>query len=372
METIEVITLHHVTNFGSLLQTYATEQILRRQGYDVKIIDFVPEGLSFKRAVWPKGGKIIRKIIKIFPLLFCNLFQFYMVDAFLKHYVTLTDERYRNYFELSARKLEADIYISGSDQVWNTQNNNSEEDLGAYYLAFAQQKPRIAYAGSFGKNDFSENEKKRIMVWLTQYTAISVREDTGLQILSELGLEGTHVVDPTFLLTKREWIDFCKKERKTSPQSGYIFVYNLNRNKLIEKIAKLISGRYGLRIVNFADTFEFIKGADNRLFNTPFDFLNYLVNAEYVITDSFHGTSFSLNMEKQFIVVAAPKYNSRIESVLRMAHCEDRIVTSADDALNLCENKIDYNRVSCDINQQREYSMKFLERAIDECKYYRK
>lgn len=372
MSKIGVITLHRVTNFGSLLQTYATERTLQKQGYDVKVIDFVPEGLSFKRALWPKGGSIIKKTTKFFPLLACNIYQFHMCNHFLKHYVTLTDERYHSYGELKARKLEADIYLSGSDQVWNTQNNNPKEDLGAYYLAFCEDKPRIAYAGSFGRTSFSDDEKARIKPWLSLYTAISVREDTGLTILKELGVEGIHVVDPTFLLNKSEWLEFYKQTRRNLPKDGYVFVYNLNRNKLIEEIAQRIAKKHGLRIVNFADTFEFIHGATNRLFNTPFDFLGYLANAEYVITDSFHGTSFSLNLEKQFVTVAAPKYNSRIESVLRMMHCEDRLVKSAEEAIRICEQKIDYSLVFCEVNKQRERSMKFLESALYECEHNRK
>lgn len=372
MKLIEIITLHRVTNFGSLLQTYATEQILKKLGYAVKIIDFVPEGLSFKRAIWPKCGSIFKKTIKFFPLLACNIFQFHISDHFLKKYVTLTDKKYHSYSELQTRRLEADIYLSGSDQVWNTQNNNPNEDLGAYYLAFCDDKPRIAYAGSFGRTSFSSEEMERIKQWLSQYTAISVREDTGTQILNEMGLKGTHVVDPTFLLTKRDWLEFYNSTRANLPKGGYVFVYNLNRNKLVEEIAQRIAKNQGLRIVNFADTFEFVHGAENKIFNSPFDFLGYLTNADYVITDSFHGTSFSLNMEKQFVTVAAPKYNSRIESVLRMMHCEDRLVTSVEDALKMCSQRIDYSCISYEVSKQRKRSMKYLENALYECECNRK
>lgn len=368
---IVILTLHRVTNFGSLLQTYATELILKKMGHEVEVIDFVPEGLTFKRAIWPKNGNVLKKLIKLIPLMICNVYQFHMSDKFLKKNITLTKKRYKNYNELERLNLDGDIYLSGSDQVWNTQNGNSEEDLGAYYLSFAEGKPKIAYAGSFGRTDFSVDEKVEMKKRLEKYNSISVREADGVRIINSLGIICTHVVDPTFLASRKEWTNFYFANKKSLPKKGYIFVYNLNRNKLIETIAKNAAKKYGLKIINFADTFEYIIGAKNKMFNDPYDFIGYLANAEYVITDSFHGTSFSINMEKQFVTVAAPKYNCRIESVLNMMHCEDRLADDLEDALRILDNRIDYSVITPIVEEQRSRSKEFLEKAIDECKCYR-
>lgn len=367
MKKVSVITLHRVTNFGSLLQTYATETIIKRMGYEVEIIDFVPEGLSFKRAIWPKNSVFTKKVLKFLPLFICNLYQFRMADMFLKRYISLSPQKYDNYTELAKADIKSNIFLSGSDQVWNIQNNNPQQDLGAYYLSFINELPKIAYAGSFGREEFNNEEKSIVKDWLKKYNAISVREDSGLRILKDMELTGVHVVDPTFLITKDEWSTFCSQNSICAPKEGYVFVYNLNRNKLLEEIALKVAKKYNLGIVNFADTFEFIPGAYNKLFNTPLDFLAYLSNAEYVITDSFHGTSFSINMEKQFITVAAPKYNTRIESVLRMMHCEERLVKTVDAAMELCENPIDYSVITPIVNYNREQSKQFLENALHEC-----
>lgn len=365
MQRVAVITLHRVTNFGSLLQTFATENTLHQLGYDVEILDFVPEGLTFKRAIWPKSGSIIKKIIKFLPLLACNLFQYHMSDSFLRNHLSLSKKRYGSFAELSKASISADLFLSGSDQVWNTQNNNPKEDLGAYYLSFVQNKPKVAYAGSFGRTDFSKEELKQIEKWLKQYRAISVREDSGLQLLEEMGIEGTHVVDPTFLLDRTQWLDFYSSHRKAFPDTGYVFVYNLNRNKIIEEIAIAVAKEKGLRIVNFADTFEFIHGAKNKLFNTPLDFLGYIANADYVITDSFHGTSFSINLGRQFVTVAAPKYNTRIESVLRMMSLEDRLVSNSEKALQVLYRPIDYAKTNEIVGDRRRESIIFLENALN-------
>lgn len=361
---IEIITLHRITNFGSLLQTYATQHYIEKLGYKAEVLDFVPEGISFKRGIWPKGGSVWKKTIKFIPLFLCNVAQFHMCNTFLKKNIHLSKKRYKSYEELVKDIPRADIYLSGSDQVWNTQNNNPTNDLQAYYLCFVPNDVRkIAYAGSFGKTEFTEEEKNKIHRWLCRYQAISVREDTAVETLKDLGVVGQHVVDPTLLLSAEEWAKFCNKK---APNSGYVFVYNLNRNKLLESIAVKIAKQKGLRIVNFADTFEFIKGAKNRLNNTAIDFLNYISHADFVVTDSFHGTAFSLNFERQFLCVAAPKYNCRLESILRLTGLlENRMVYSEKQAMEEAERELDYIEISERLETARIKSRDFLKCALE-------
>lgn len=358
---VEVITLHRVTNFGSLLQTYATQRCLEQLGCEVETVDFVPEGLTFYRSVWPKGHSTVKRLIKLAPLMVCNMIQFSMSDRFLRKHIHLTDKRYGCYGELEVDCPKADVYLSGSDQVWNTQNNNPPADLGAYYLAFAGDSKKIAYAGSFGKDDFSPAEKNMVTAWLKKYHALSVREDTALNTLRDFGLDGVHVVDPTLLLTAQQWRDFCTKKK---PKPGYVFIYNLNRNKVLEQAALAIAKKKGLRVVNFADTFEFVKGAENRFGNDPLDFINYISNADYVLTDSFHGTAFSLNFSRQVLSIPAPKYNCRLESILRLTGCEDRMFTSVEEALKKVDAPIDYSAVNEKLNAARKASMEYLKEAL--------
>lgn len=361
---VSIITLHRITNFGSLLQTYATQKYIESLGYDTEVVDFVPDGITFKRGVWPKGASFASKAIKFAPLLFCNVLQFSMVDKYLKENIKTTAVRYNNYKELVENVPKADIYLSGSDQVWNTQNNNPEDDLRAYYLCFVpENKRKIAYAGSFGKEDFSDAEKAKISGWLKSYDYISVREDAALKTLESMDVSGEWVTDPTLLISQSEWREFCKK---APPEPGYVFVYNLNRNKLLEEAAVKIAQEKGLRVVNFADTFEFIKGAENRFNNDAFDFLNYISNADFVVTDSFHGTAFSLNFNRQFVCVSAPKYNCRLESILRLTGLlEGRLVFDIESALDVAKTEIDYNAVEPKLEAQREKSREFLKNALE-------
>jgi len=365
---VEIITLHRITNFGSMLQTYATQTAIEKLGHEAEVLDFVPEGMSFKRANWPNNDvPAWKKLIKFPPLLAVNLVEYSDVNRFLRKYIHLSSKRYHCYQEIMADIPVADAYLSGSDQVWNTQNNNPPEDLKAYYLGFAPEgKKRIAYAGSFGKNTFTEDEERIIKEFIAKYDHISVREDDGLRILQGFGFDnGVHVVDPTLLLRGEEWREFASG--KKAPKSGYVFVYNLNRNGLIKEMAKAIAKEKGLRIINFADTFDFIKGAKNRMGNTAEDFVNHIANADYVVTDSFHGTAFSLNLNRQVIVVKAPRYNSRIESILRVSGLLDtRLVGSVEEGLQAASNTIDFEDVNQRIDNARKQSLNYLKTALDE------
>lgn len=363
---VEIITLHRITNFGSMLQTYATQTAIEKLGHKAEVLDFVPEGMSFRRANWPKNEvPMWKKLIKLPALFAINLIEYSDVNRFLRKYIHLSPKRYKCYQDILNDIPEADAYLSGSDQVWNTQNNNPPEDLKAYYLGFAPKgKKRIAYAGSFGKNTFTPEEESIIKEYITKYDYISVREDDGLNILHRFGFDnGVHVVDPTLLLRGEDWRKFASV--KKAPKPGYVFVYNLNRNGLIKEVALDIAKEKGLRIINFADTFDFIKDAENRFGNTAEDFVNHIANADYVVTDSFHGTAFSLNLNRQVIVVKAPRYNSRIESILRVAGLlETRLVGTVEDGLKAASLAIDYKEVNPRIEAERKKSYEYLKNAL--------
>lgn len=363
---VEIITLHRITNFGSMLQTYATQAAIEKLGHRAEVLDFVPDGITFKRGCWPKNDvPAWKKLIKLGPLFVVNVIQYNILDRFLGKYIHTTPKRYGCYQDILDDIPQADAYVSGSDQVWNTQNNNPKDDLKAYYLGFAPEgKKRIAYAGSFGKNSFTEEESAIIREYIAKYDHVAVREDDGLKILERHGFhDGVHVVDPTLLLNAEEWTKFANKK---APKEKYVFVYNLNRNALIKEIALKIAAERGLKIINFADSMDFIPGAKNRLFNTAMDFINHIANAEIVVTDSFHGTAFSINFSKQFICIKAPRYNSRLESILRQTGLVDtRMVGSAEEGLEASRQQIDYAKVNAIMDEARKKSYEYLKNAIE-------
>lgn len=350
-----------------MLQTYATQTAIAKLGYETEVLDFVPDGITFWRGCWPKNDSPVWKKLLKLPLLFAvNLIEYHDVSRFLHRYIHLSPKRYGSYNDIINEIPVADAYLSGSDQVWNTQNNNPPEDLKAYYLGFVPEgKKRIAYAGSFGKNTFTSEEETIIKEYIAKYDHISVREDDGLRILHHFGFDNVvHVVDPTLLLKGEDWSKFASA--KKAPKAGYVFVYNLNRNRLIKDIAQAIAKEKGLRMINFADTFDFVPGAKNRFGNSAEDFVNHIAHADYVVTDSFHGTAFSINFNRQFVCVKAPRYNSRIESVLRVAGLlNTRLVGNVSDGLNAASMLIDYNDVNSRIEAERKKSYEYLKNALN-------
>lgn len=360
---ISVITLHRVTNFGSLLQTYATQTALETLGHNVEILDFVPEGLTFRRAVYPRGGSLVKKLVKLLPLAAVNAVQYRMTDRFLQKHIHLSARRFATYRQLTASHPPADVYLTGSDQVWNTQNSNQKDDIQAYYLCFAPDgAKKIAYAASFGKCDFPPEEEVDIRRWLARYDRIAVREDSGLSVLARMGIEnGVHVADPTLLLNADEWRAFCDKP---IPSGRYVFIYNLNRSRLVEEIAAGVARERGISVVNFADALEFVPGAKNRLGNTPMDFLRYLAGAELVVTDSFHGTAFSINLGRPFLSVAPPKYALRLESILRQFGVFSRYCADVETGLSAARQEIDVPAVQAALASVRAQSLSYLSDAL--------
>jgi len=362
---VEIVTLHRITNFGSMLQTYATQTAIRKLGYQTEVLDFVPIGMTFKRALFPPVDVPLGiQAIKFIPRLVCMVIEFQIMNSFITKYIKVSPLKYSCYQDILKNVPEADAYLSGSDQVWNTQNKNTDDDLKAYYLGFVPEgKQRIAYAGSFGKSHFTQSETEIIKEYIAKYSSVSVREDDGITMLEGLGFtKGVHVVDPTLLLNSVEWKQFASTAN--TPKKGYVFVYNLNRNRLVKDIATGIAKENHLRIINFADSFDFIPGAKNRVGNTALDFINHIANADYVVTDSFHGVAFSINLNIPFVCVRAPRYNSRLESILRMANLQERIVETRNAGVEVSNKTIDFNSVNGRMDSARKRSIDYLKEAI--------
>ena len=366
---VSVITLHHVRNFGSMLQTYATQQVLIKQGCDSEIINFIPNGLRLIEGIHTirKTGNFFKDLIRKCVAYITFSDRQLVMLRFMRKHICLSEKTYYSYEELQGNPPLSEIYLSGSDQIWNTQNKNNAQDIQAYYLNFgARSTRRISYASSIGKTTFENKERQMVKKWLSNYSSISVRENQAVKLLGQIGIQHVkHVLDPTLLLTETQWVDFFSKYgKKRHAIKPYIFVYNLNRNSEIKKTAALLEKERNLKIVNFADTLDFIKGANNRLHNTAYDFLYFLWNAEIILTDSFHGTAFSINFSKQFVAYSAPKYNSRIESILELFNLESRLVVDKEDAFKVVEKKIDYSEVKIALEKERAKSNEYLRRAL--------
>ena len=365
---VGIITQHRVVNYGSVLQTYALQEKIKELGYVCEVIDYYPERftpLGMLKRIKNKGDKfkksfLIRTAARVI-IIPSYAIRFNMFFKFLNNRIDMTSKTYKTEKELEEENFGYDIYCTGSDQVWNYGWNEKIEY--PYYLAFAPDSARkISYAASFGKSKLEHEEIGETRKLLKRYDKISLRELSGVKIVDELGIEGSvNVLDPTLLLTGEDW-------RKISSgkytDDKYILIYNLNRNPRIDSYAKELSGKTGLEVRYLSyQLHEFYK--NGKMFCNPHveDFLALIDGAQYVVTDSFHATAFSLNFNKEFIIVYPGKYSTRLQSILEILNLTNRVAKDEKD-MSIVESRIDYSRVNALLDAERIRSLAWLRAAL--------
>lgn len=366
-KTVAYLTRHAVSNYGSVLQAYATQTALEKLGCNAVCINYyradekteniVDTRLKSVSAKWNKNA-LTRLIFKATQK---PVYDF--ADKRFEEYrkiVKVTDKEYNSEAELKSDIPKADIYMTGSDQVWNTVVCGKIDPV--YFLSFLpKEAKKIAYAASFGGASVAEKDKARIKSWLEEYDKVTIRENSGIKIASELGIHAEQVLDPTFLLDKNEWEKLIPN-RKCDEK--YVLVYQLHPNKQFDAYAKEFAKRKGLRLYRVSHCFHHIVRSGKFICCPPVgEFLWYIKNAEYFLTDSFHGTAFSIGLNTQFADVLPKSYSERISSILELIGYENRILKSYDD-FKIAEEKIDFNRVNKIISSERKKSFDILKTMI--------
>jgi polysaccharide pyruvyl transferase WcaK-like protein len=298
-------------------------------------------------------------------LLFETKYASAILNRFLRKYVKLTPRRFHSFDALQRNPPAADIYVTGSDQVWNGIYNAGVDRT--FYLDFAPAgATRIAYAASFGLEELPEDQLAATRRLIHKYNAISVREESALRILEELGWSGaTHVLDPTLMLNRADWAKLASPRPRGE---RYLLIYSVegaSKEPVLEN-ARLIARRLQLKIYQAAGGIRSrIKGCDKVFyFVSPGHFLSLLLNAEFVVASSFHGTAFSINLNRPFISVMPRRYTGRAASLLKILGLEDRLVVDSCD-LHKVLAPIDYERVNRQLDTERDKSRSFLVAALD-------
>lgn len=337
---IKTITCHDVYNLGASLQAYALQHYLESRGHDVQIIDYKPDYQSRHYKLWIVANPVFDKpIIKQLYLLaklperLWALRRKKVFDVFTEKYLKQTT-RYNSYEELRADAPQADCYIAGSDQIWNPLFFSSRD--AAFYMDFgAKEVKRISYAASFATPTVPPEFREFMSSKLKGIDAVSIRERISLPLLAELGREdGVAVCDPVFLLSRDEWNETLKHENlQTCTNDKYLLVYLTDKGPQIERIAQEIKLRTGWKIYSVGG----IKAqcADRSFSNAgPLDFVQLIRDAQFVISNSFHATAFSLIMGTKFCVVnRADAINERMKSILEDYGLSHRLVSEYSDTL---------------------------------------
>lgn len=265
-----------------------------------------------------------------------------------------------------------DVVVCGSDQLWAPSNVISDY----FTLTIIPTSIRkISYAASFGVDKVPNVLKCRYKRFLSRFEAISVREERGRELIYELiGRDAKVVLDPTLMLEKEEW-NYLSEQSRIKIGEPYIFCYFLGTNQKHRDFAKELAKRTQTKIVTFPH-FKIHNTADENfgdepIYNAgPIEFLRLIRNAEYVCTDSFHGTVFSLIFERSVAVFerfekdSAESTNSRIYTLLDNVGILDSIYRDEKDVESYLSNKIDYEAIQKKLDYLREKSFRFLDEAI--------
>lgn len=385
MKKVGIVSCYFKNNYGSMLQAYATKKILDNNNIPNETIN-IDNNIDFKKGkrkyyasqlfnfkfIKSKFGmiklKLDKKIVK-------NLGKNISIrDSKYKEFrkefnLSISCPDYKSLSEMADAKY-SDVIV-GSDQLWLPVNVVSD-----YYTLnwVSDNINKISYATSFGISKIPDKYTDEYKKFLSRINYLSVREESGKKICDEYGISSKVVCDPTILLTKEEWEQEAIQERIISDK--YILCYFLGSNIEHRKFAEKLKEKTGYKIVSLNHADEYVKYSDTFADITPYDigpreWINLIKNAEYVCTDSFHGTVFSLLFNRTFFDFRRysesnkMSTNSRIDSLLDLAGVDkDRILTGNEDVDTVIKYKINYNKVNKNIDKIRQESKKWLLSSI--------
>lgn len=368
---IKTITCHDVYNFGASLQAYALQTYLEQQGHQVEIIHYKPDYLSGHYRLWAVSNPVFDKpfikqlyLLAKLPGRLMSLKRKKVFDEFTAKYLKLT-RRYNSYEELKEDAPEADAYIAGSDQIWNTLFHNGRD--AAFYLDFGKPEvKRISYAASFATPDIVPEYREFVMKELSIFKSISVRESSAVRLSKDLGYFAIQVVDPVFLLSKNEWDSLLEDDETNLPiiseVEKYILVYDFMNDKNIQNVAERIAKLNGWKIYTIFKS----KYSNKSFFYTgPTTFIHLIKNAQCVISNSFHGTAFSLIYQRDFFVVNREDgLNTRMRDLLSHYSISERMIHVDVEDRTLITH-INYEKIKLIIENDIEFSRNWLNFNLD-------
>ena len=308
------ITCQNSSNHGARLQCYALVHWLQKQGHEVEVIDYRPaRSLDRKLWYWPGSSFLLwYRFFFHFLARKRNIERRKYFDAFSQKYLPLTKTIYSNISDLRNNPPEADLYLAGSDQIWNTYLRNGRDP--AYYLDFGSPiVRRESFAASFGTSSLKPGTELFVKENLKRFDKITVREQSALSILDSLGIEGSVQEDPVFLLSASEW-DIVADG--TGAGERYLLVYDFYLGDDIKVEAQRIANETGLKI--FSICHSKLSYADkNYVYAGPETFVSLVKYASFLISNSFHGTAFAIIYGVPFKVLDRPDgLNIRMHDLL--------------------------------------------------------
>jgi hypothetical protein len=383
MKKIGVLTQPLGHNYGGIMQAYALQRVLENIGYEAKVIDIrkqvsttflsftFKEGVKFFLNFFLKG--YLKKSFLMAPTKEDFDKIYVKNNNFINKYIKRTKR-----FEFIKSNLEIDVYkfdafVVGSDQVWRPEYSLNMPNFFLDFLENISVVKKISYAASFGVDDltFSEEESSNYSKLLKLFDKVSVREDSGVSICRDkFGVDAELVLDPTLLLNVQDYEKLIEEDKNGIIIPNSLMCYVLDENKDIDFLISKLSLELNLTPNIIYPKIRYNKlgkvDIENSIYPSVVTWLDGFRNAEFVITDSFHGMVFSILFNKQFLVIGNKDRGlSRFASLLKMLQLESRLIYSVENLdLNLIKNNINYKLVNDIIISERKKSFDFLNNAL--------
>lgn len=373
---IGIVTFNSAHNYGAVLQAWSLQTYLEKQGHDVDIVNLRPWVIDDVYAMAKKKRLVENEYVntalnKLRIAKNCvtqpvKLKRRRNFERFINTKLNVT-KVYRSGAEIRAdKRLKYDVLIAGSDQIWNS--GITKKIDSAYFLDFGKpDTKRISYAASIGGKELQEIEYELFRNFLQKIDYISVREINAKRCLEPLTDKNIEIVaDPTFLLKQK---DFDKLKKSYHVKKPYIYVHNVHlvrEDVELNEVARELSRRTGLPIVSNRKEKFFENEAGKFLTGTPEEFIGVIADAEYVVTNSFHATVFSIIYHRNFITI--PHYNNpdRMQNLLKELGVSNHLMNAAEMIPeDLSDLAIDYEDVELKKEKMSKHSRHFLKRAID-------
>ena len=368
-----LITIYHVPNYGSVLQTYATQELLRSFGHDVRVIRYN----YFNERYYEEAGhtQSLRERLYFLKPLLMPFSKAAVLQRFRNKYLNFTD-LFNSIEELNKYDWEDyDAFIVGSDQVWNTKFLFGDP---GFLLSFVpESKKRISLSSSFATKTVCNKYEKVFKRELSKFAAISVREQNGVDIIhSQLGVDLPVVVtlDPTLLLDNKQWITLfplnCKKQHSKPYILYYMWAYAFEPRPYIFEVVKYYQQKLGYDVVALEGIRE-SKGykdihfidADN---STIPEFIELFNNAALVITSSFHGTAFAINFGVPLVSIVPNNAGDDRQTTLLKACGADSSIIKINTEISTINPTYDVNKVKARLDRIRQASIQWIKDNINE------
>lgn len=358
---IDIITLHAVQNYGSVLQAFATQELFKQHDADAEIINYIKKENRYKNLLqeWGKGN--VLRMIAIYP----SIIKWRKVfKKFVYAKLNLSQNTYYTNDDFTKYPINADAYCTGSDQVWNSKWNDGI--LRPLYLSFAPDNSyKFSFSASIGNSNITEYEVEQTKKYFERYNSISVREESARKVLIEKYhiKNVTRILDPTLCLNSEFWSNI---ETNKGHKGNYILVFKLKNDSRFDTFARELSKRSGLKLIRLCTRYDqLFRCGKSVVIPSVSEFLGLIHGAKFLLTDSFHATAFAINFGVHPLCVYPDEFSNRIDGILELFDLKQCKVRDYND-YDVINREYDRNAVNRILAREREKSNNYIDTIFDE------